>query len=98
MFPKDRFDGIETHCIETYGRMESCVTGRIPREVHAPHDFQTRDIGYVSPASLSELQNPRCTTRIRPFFTCGFHVSSMVKVSSTISYPPANRYPDLSPV
>ena len=25
-------------------------------------------------------------TRLRPFFTCGFHVSSMVKVSSTISY------------
>lgn len=39
MFPKDRFDEIEAHCIETYGRMESCVMGRIPREVHAPHDF-----------------------------------------------------------
>lgn len=33
-FPKDRFDEIETHYIETYGGMEYGVMGRIPREVH----------------------------------------------------------------
>ena len=70
IFPEDWFDPTEAHCIETYGRMENCVTSRIPREVHAPHDFKTRDTGYVSPASLGELQHHKNTPIFHLWVPC----------------------------
>lgn len=56
IFSEDRFDEIEGHYTENFGGMEYGVMGRIrpvtkllmqaPRG--APHNFLTRDTGYVS--------------------------------------------------